>query len=314
MTALIPLVSILVITYNQENLILETVESCLRQTYENLEIVVSDDGSTDRTPEILREIKRRNPEMVRLVLNQQNGGITANSNAGLAACSGEYIALMGGDDLLLPTKIASQVDAFQADPDLVLSYHPCHVMRNGELTELVGNRPKDIVEDLVDMIGNFGAQMPGPATMVRANAIHADGFNVEIGTASDWMFFIDVSSHGQVRRIDETLAIYRQHGGNVGERYFSYSDDFIKTLELADRRYGDLPRVAGAVRKGGRRFLLGITYRAIELGHRQLARGYAKNLSKYSSPFIYMPVIAVTWIPGLGFLFRRLRSQLKRHV
>ena len=314
MTVLIPLVSILVITYNQENLILETVESCLRQTYENLEIVVSDDGSTDRTPEILREVKRRNPEMVRLVLNQQNGGITANSNAGLAACSGEYIALMGGDDLLLPTKIASQVDAFQADPDLVLSYHPCHVMRNGELTELVGNRPKDIVEDLVDMIGNFGAQMPGPATMVRANAIHADGFNVEIGTASDWMFFIDVSSHGEVRRIDETLAIYRQHGGNVGERYFSYSDDFIKTLELADRRYGDLPRVAGAVRKGGRRFLLGITYRAMELNERTLARSYAKQLSRYAPPGFASAVLMLTWIPGVSAVFAALKSWLKRYV
>jgi hypothetical protein len=72
--------------------------------------------------------------------------------------------------------------------------------------------------------------------------------------------------------------------------------------------------VPAAVRRGGTRFLLGITYRAIALGRSRLARGYAKSLSHYSSPILSVAVIAVTWIPGLGFIFRGLRSQLKRWV
>ena len=311
---MVPQVSILIITYNQEHLVGEAIESCLRQTYESVEIVVSDDGSTDKTPQILQELQRKNPDRIRLVLNSENRGITANCNAGLAACSGEYIALMGGDDILLPNKVVRQVAAFHANPELVLSYHPCYVMRDGVIGELIGNRQKDIVKDLADMVAKFGAQMPGPATMIRATAIPADGFNAEIGTASDWMFFIDVSSRGEVQRIDEPLAIYRQHGDNVGERYFSYSDDFLKTLELADLHYGDRPGVNKAVRRGGTRFLLGIVYRSIERGRPDLARSYAKRLPDYSSSVLSVLVRLLTRVPGVRIIFINLKSHLKRYV
>ncbi|TFC70735.1 glycosyltransferase [Cryobacterium sp. TMS1-20-1] len=309
-----PIVSILVITYNQKDLMSETLASCLNQTIDDYEIVVSDDGSTDGTQHVLESIQRLHPEKIRLVLNPVNQGITANCNAGLAACNGRYVALMGGDDLLLPRKLERQLSAFLENPRLVLSYHPCHVMRNGTIAELVGGRAKDIVKNQIDMIGNFGAQLPGPATMVRADAIPHDGFNSEIRTASDWMYFIDVTSQGDVERIDEPLAIYRQQGGNVGHRYFSYSDDFLKTLEITSRKYGNRPGVQEAVRRGGKRFVLGIVYRAVEHGELCLARVYAKQLTAFSSKHLSRAVTLATWIPGVTPVFRRSKSLLKRFI
>jgi glycosyltransferase involved in cell wall biosynthesis len=314
MTERYPLVSILVITYNQADIVAETIESCLGQTYLNIEIVVSDDGSSDATPEILRELCRSHPGKIRLVLSSENRGITRNCNAGLAACTGEYVALMGGDDLLLPSKIASQVAAFKENPQLVLSYHPCLVMRAGLIQETIGDKPKDVVSSFLDVIANFGADIPGPAPMMRADAIPSTGFDVAIGTASDWLFLIEVSLHGEVGRINEPLAIYRQHSGNVGQRYFSYSDDFLQTLQLVDARYGDRPGVHRAVRAGGKRFLLGITYRALEEGRRDLARKYAKAIAGYSTHALSVAVSAVTWIPGIAVPMRRLRSGLKQIV
>lgn len=308
------LVSILVITYNQETLVLETIESCLKQTYENFEVVVSDDGSTDRTPQILRDLQDSHPQRIKLVLNKVNRGITANCNAGLAACSGEFIALMGGDDLLLPEKLSLQVEAFENTPSLVLSYHHCYVMRGGNIDEIIGDRRKDLVTNLADMVGKFGAQIPGPATMVRATAVPVEGFNSEIETASDWMFYIDVSSHGDVARLDQSLAVYRQHGGNVGERYFSYSEDFLKTLRLVKSRYGHRAGIDSAVRRGGTRFLLGIIYRSIEHGRPDLARAYAKRLPEYSFWGLAMLVKTLTYIPGTGVMLRALKGFLKRHV
>ena len=309
-----PLVSVLIITYNQQDIVRETIESCFEQTYANFEIVVSDDGSSDDTPNILKELVARSPHPMKLVLNPINQGITANCNAGLAACTGSYIALMGGDDLLLPEKLSRQVEAFESDSSLVLSYHPCFVLREGVVAETVGDRPKDVVRNLNEMISNFGAQLPGPATMVRRSAIPRRGFRAELGTASDWMYFIDVSANGSVTRLDEPLAIYRQHGGNVGQRYFSYSDDFLRTLELARQSYGNRPGIERAIRKGGTRFLLGIMYRAIAMGRRDLAVGYARKLSEYSNPALAASARLVAGIPGTSAIFARAKNLLKRYV
>lgn len=307
-------VSVLVITYNQAHLVRETVASCLAQDYDDFEVVVADDGSTDGTADVLRELERANPERIRLVLNPVNRGITANCNSGLERCSGEYLALMGGDDLLLPTKLSRQVAAFEEEPELVLSYHPTRVLRDGVLAEVVGHRPKDIVLDQLDMISRFGAEMSGPATMIATAAIPPGGFRAELGTASDWMFFIDVAASGSVRRIDEPLALYRQHAGNVGKRYFSYSDDFLHTLVLTRELYGSRPGVVRATRAGGRRFLLGIIYRAAEQGRPDLARGYARELSQYAPAPLALLLRGVLAIPGIGRLFAALRSVLKRLV
>jgi len=309
-----PRASILIITYNQEDLVRETVESCLAQTFADYEIVVSDDGSKDNTQSILLDLQAQHPDRIKLVLNAENKGITANCNAGLRACSGDFVALMGGDDLLLPEKIGAQVAAFDADDELVFSYHPCFVLRDGNMDEIVGDLAKDVVTNQIEMISNFGAQMPGPATMVRASAIPEVGFREEIGTASDWMFFIDVAAHGSVRRIDTPLAVYRQHGGNVGQRYFAYTADFLDTLAIARAEYGDHAGVKKAVKRGGRRFLLGGVYRSIEQGRPQQARQYANYLRNFGDGWLVPALHFASYVPGAGGLLRGLKRTLKRYV
>ena len=98
----LPLVSVAIITYNHEKFIGEALNSVLEQDYENIEIVVADDGSKDRTPEILRKFEREHPGKLRLILSERNEGITVNSNKAHFACIGKYVAWLGGDDLMLP--------------------------------------------------------------------------------------------------------------------------------------------------------------------------------------------------------------------
>lgn len=309
-----PLVSVLVISYNQENLIRETVESCLDQSYKNYEIVVSDDGSTDRTVEILRELKDKFPEKIKLIVNDKNSGITKNCNIGLRHCSGELIALMGGDDLLMPKKLEKQVEAFLSNSNLVLCYHPCFVMRNGEIKHMIGHRNKDLVHGFVDMVAKFKADIPGPATMVRASAIPDYGFNDDIKTASDWLFYIDVSSNGDVVRLDEPLSVYRQHENNVGHKYFSYSEDFIQTIKFVKMRYAKVPGIVVAADNGARRFLLGVIYRALEQGRPDIARTYIKQLRDYSKPGFPACLILLSFCPGLGVLLGNVKPFLKKYL
>jgi glycosyltransferase involved in cell wall biosynthesis len=99
----LPLVSLAIITYNQKDYLRECIESVLSQDYENIEIVIADDCSTDGTQDMLREYDKKYPNKFVLKLSERNQGITANSNLALFACCGKYIAMTGGDDIFLPT-------------------------------------------------------------------------------------------------------------------------------------------------------------------------------------------------------------------
>lgn len=89
--------SVLIISHNQEKYIKETVESVLKQGYQNFEVVVSDDCSTDKTQDVVKAIE---DERVKLVTIPFNVGINGNEETGIRACTGDYIVLLGGDDRL----------------------------------------------------------------------------------------------------------------------------------------------------------------------------------------------------------------------
>src|ERR1051325_7839947 len=103
-----PLVSVIVPTYNRANLLRETIESVLAQTYPNIELIVVDDGSTDETPELLKQYDDR-----LAYIRKQNAGGTAARNTGILAAHGEYLNFLDHDDLFLPTKIERQVKILQ---------------------------------------------------------------------------------------------------------------------------------------------------------------------------------------------------------
>lgn len=106
------MVSIVVITYNSSNTILETLESIKNQTYENLELIITDDYSTDDTIMLIKDWIKGNGKRFldyKIVLSEKNNGITINCNKGIKAASGYYIKTVAGDDLLLETCIEDMV-------------------------------------------------------------------------------------------------------------------------------------------------------------------------------------------------------------
>lgn len=106
-----PLVSVIVPAYNAERFIEETCLSALRQTYAPLEVIVVDDGSTDRTAEIVAALAAADPRLK--LIHQRNQGVAAARNCAIAASTGEFIAPLDADDLWDPTKIERQVRRLQ---------------------------------------------------------------------------------------------------------------------------------------------------------------------------------------------------------
>ncbi|MDP6945990.1 MAG: glycosyltransferase family 2 protein, partial [Myxococcota bacterium] len=106
-------VSVVIPTYNRAERLAASVDSCLEQTHDSVEVIVVDDGSTDETPEALAELERRwGSEHLRWV-RQDNQGACAARNTGMALATGEYLQLHDSDDLLMPDKFTEQVAALE---------------------------------------------------------------------------------------------------------------------------------------------------------------------------------------------------------
>src|SRR4051812_13354310 len=124
-------VSVMMLCYNHEAFIEEAVVSAAEQDWDDLQIVVADDASTDRTPQLLRGLAERYPGRVRPLFQPRNVGVTANCNAAFAACTGDLVCFLGGDDLFLPGKVRHQARFMLDDPQCALSFHDVEVFGDG---------------------------------------------------------------------------------------------------------------------------------------------------------------------------------------
>lgn len=115
-----PLVSILVVTYNSAEFVLETLESAKKQTYKNIELIITDDGSRDETVSVCESWLLQNKDRfvrTQLITVPQNTGIPANCNRGVKASNGEWIKIIAGDDILLDSCIDSFVGYVKRVPE-----------------------------------------------------------------------------------------------------------------------------------------------------------------------------------------------------
>ena len=136
-----PLVSIVILTYNEERWVEEAVRSAVGQDYPRLEVLVADDASTDGTAAIVSRIADEFPDRVAPMLGEENVGVTRNCNRALRACNGRYVAFCGGDDALLPGKIRAQVEWLKGDEERVLCTHDVEIVdEDGRVEELLSAR------------------------------------------------------------------------------------------------------------------------------------------------------------------------------
>src|SRR5262245_59636957 len=107
-----PLVSIVLTTFNQAPYIVDAVESALHQTYDNCEVIVIDDGSTDNTEQKIQPYRDRIQ-----YIYQSNQGVAGSRNTGILAARGEFLAFLDGDDIWEADKLAEQVAAAERYPE-----------------------------------------------------------------------------------------------------------------------------------------------------------------------------------------------------
>ena len=227
-----PKVSVLVMTYNQEDFIHETIESVISQDYPNFEYVISDDGSTDSTADIILEYAKKYPDIIVPLVNNPNLGITGNSNRGLSRCVGDYIALQGGDDLFLPGKISAQIEWFHRSSGRVLCGHLLKIC--DATSSIIGIHKTHAVSGFgPELWIRQGCLYGATSIMLKRGALPSYGFDSRLKTVSDWKLFIDSLSHeSEFGLINKYLGIYRKHSNNVTNDFERCNSDVLKTFDL----------------------------------------------------------------------------------
>jgi len=241
-----PLVTVVIPAFNASRTIAATLDSVVAQTYDTLEILVVDDGSTDSTAEIVLAYRDCDPRIT--LIKQANGGVAAARNTGIKAARGHYIAPIDADDLWHPTKIAKQMAVLLAGgADMGLVYSPCRIIdaNNGVLrtSPFYGCQGWVFCQHIyINFVGN------GSSLLFRKKvALEVGGYDSKLRAwgaegSEDLLFQFRVAARYRFGCAPEYLIGYR----HLPERMSSNAERMFKSykiaLELIRAEYPGVPQ------------------------------------------------------------------------
>jgi glycosyltransferase involved in cell wall biosynthesis len=237
--------SVAMITYNHERYIGQAIESVLCQKVNfEYEIVIGEDRSTDGTRAIVQDCQRRYPDRIFPLFREGNVGAMQNFAETIAACRGEYVAFLEGDDYWTSAdKVQRQVDFLDAHPDCAIACHRVLYLdeaaaeKHDLRSDVRPRRPPGTytLEDLLrdnfvmtcstvlkrDLLGPFPGWL----------------FDMKMG---DWPLFAIVASHGKIALMDETMATYRVHPGGIWSSLprATQLQEVVRMLTALDKELG----------------------------------------------------------------------------
>lgn len=210
-----PLVSVTIPAYNHEPYVQEAIKSVLRQSYENLELIVIDDGSTDGTAEKIREC-RRHEERIRFV-SRENQGLVRTLNLGIKLAKGKYWCQMASDDFMDERNIRMKVDFLETnrDYDAVCSDSLC-LHPDQTLSRMIPEKTKPDPLKVRHPRDLFQAKMFVPSLLFRKSVFdRIGGFDESLRYYEDIEMKPRLLLYCKVGYIDEPLLTWRSHGGNT---------------------------------------------------------------------------------------------------
>jgi glycosyltransferase involved in cell wall biosynthesis len=211
-----PQVSVLVPVYNGDEFLAEAIDSVLAQTLHDFELIVVDDGSTDGTQQILREIEERD-ERLRVFLRPHLGYVR-QLNFGLDRCRGEFVARMDADDVAYPDRFQVQIDYLRQHPE-VLVVGGAYDLTDARGRMLRRHWPPSDDATLQEMCLSGQTPIGHPTAMIRRQAmIDVGGYDESLETAEDIDLWLRLGEKGKLACVDHPVIRYRQHDKSVSEQ------------------------------------------------------------------------------------------------
>jgi glycosyltransferase involved in cell wall biosynthesis len=211
-----PKVSVLMSVYNGEAYLRQAIESILNQTFGDFEFIIVDDGSTDRSPEILAACAKQD-DRIRRLQNDSNLGLIASLKKGIGFAQGEYLARQDADDISLPRRFESQVAFLDQHPDVgVLGTWMMNVEENGR--RRIWETP--LTDALIRWSLLFATSMVHASVMMRRSLLDEDDpYRPEMPHAEDYDLWVRLSEKTRFANLPACYYVRRRHEKRVSVRY-----------------------------------------------------------------------------------------------
>ena len=204
-----PLVSVVIPCYNQARFLTEAVKSVLAQTYPNVEIVIVNDGSTDRTAAMAAHYPQAR------YLYQSNQGRSAARNSGARRSKGDYLVFLDADDMLLKTALEDGMNCFNAHPESGCVYGRYHLIEADGTPLPTPPRTVSDINDYPAFLRHNGVGMLAGMIFRRAVFESVNGFDPALHACEDHELFMRIARQYPIRRHPHFAALYRQHSSNT---------------------------------------------------------------------------------------------------
>lgn len=218
------IVSVVMPVYNAELFLQAAIESVLGQTFSDFELFLIDDGSTDRSREILEQYKKLDSRVV-CIHNPSNLGLSRSLNLAITRSNGSYIARMDADDISLPERFATQIDFLNSNPEIgVLGSLFKLIDKDSTVTSQ--EIPFPTVPDFVKWCFFFYNPIVHPAVMMRREVINmVGGYSSEVERSQDKDLWVRLFWKTKFSNVPKTLLYLRKHEQNVS------NTGYVKGLE-----------------------------------------------------------------------------------
>ena len=212
-----PKVTVLIPVFNRERFVDEAIRSVIEQDFDDFELLLVDDGSTDRTPEVLETWKQRDPRVV-VVTSPTNQGIPAALNLGLAHARGKYVARLDSDDFMMPRRLAEQAALLDAHPEVVLASCAYDIVDDAgtHLRTWKGDEPHEVMAFLLHFFNAVG----GGQVMFRlAEVLEEGGYAREYPSSEDYELWVRLLRRGRIETLPFVGMTKRTHANQAWKQY-----------------------------------------------------------------------------------------------
>lgn len=247
----LPLISVAIPSYNYARYITTAIDSVLAQSYPNVEIVVTDNGSTDDTSAVVAG-RYRGDARVRFSVNQTNLGIVGNFNAALAAASGDFVQFLSADDWLLPEHLARLADVLLRHPEVDLVYSGVYFADARERIFGVRAERSQLTFDYIDIRDELPEMLTGVPPLCLPAALFRRALFSELGPmdpgvpiAADWELAVRFAAAGKrFAYLWEPSCVVRVHDENASGLEFNRSGQIVADMIAIFEKYIDHPSMA----------------------------------------------------------------------
>ena len=212
-----PAVTVLIPVFNRERFVDDAIRSVVEQDFTDVEVLLVDDGSTDRTPAVLESWRRRDARVV-VVTSPTNQGIPDALNLGLAHARGTYVARLDSDDLMMPRRLAQQAAVLDARPDvaLVSSAYDIVDVDGSHLATWTGE-PPEVTAFLLNFFNVVGG---GGQVMFRlADVLEEGGYSPLYPSTEDYDLWVRLRRRGRIETLPLVGMTKRTHADQSLKRY-----------------------------------------------------------------------------------------------